>query len=87
MSLSRRQLGTHHDLGCKVFLTSSFAINFCDWIVHLTAVHMTHTTPGLLRGNEPGNEAGIDSLRETLTGKFTLYCKSCVNCTSEPVGN
>ena len=48
---------------------------------------MTHTTPGLLKGNETGNEAGIDSQCETLTGEITLYCKSCVNSTSEPVGN
>ena len=69
---------------CRVFLTVAIS----HWHVHLTAVHMTvTTTPGLLRGNEPGNEAGIDSLCETLTGKITLYCKSCINCTSEPVGN
>ena len=37
-----------------------------------------HSTPGLLRGNEPGNEARIDSLCETLTGKITLHFRSCV---------
>ena len=30
------------------------------------SAHDCHTTPGLLKGNEPGNEARIDSLRETL---------------------
>ena len=66
---------------CRVFLTQSLECSFNG------SAHDCHTTPGFLRGNEPGNEAGIDSLCETLTGKITLYCKSCVNCTSEPVGN
>ena len=40
-----------------------------------------HTTPGLLRGNEPGNKARIDSLCETLTCKITCHFRPCVkNC-------
>ena len=44
------------------------------------SVHDCHATPGLLRENEPGNEARIDSLCETLTGRilFTLYFRSYI---------
>ena len=34
------------------------------------SAHDCHMTPGLLRGNEPGNEARIDSLREHLLKKL-----------------
>ena len=30
---------------------------------------------------------GLTHYVKLLLEKFTLYCKSCVNCTSEPVGN
>ena len=38
--------GTHHDLGCKVFLTLAISFFFvCFWNVHLTAAHKTVTPP------------------------------------------
>ena len=49
------------------------------WNNHSMAVYKTVTPPWLLRRNEPSNEARVDSLCETFTGKiFTRHFRSCV---------
>ena len=66
--------GTHHDLGCEVIPT--IAITRIRFFVLECSFNGNkedcYSTPGLLRGNEPGNESNIDSLCETLTGKITF---------------
>ena len=56
--------GTHHDLGCKVIPT--IAIRF--FVLECSfngSTQVCHSTPGPLRGNEPGNESRIDYVKHS----------------------
>ena len=66
----------HHYLGCQVIPTNAIRV-FCSFN---GSAQDCHTTCRLLRGNEPGNEARVDSLFlcETLTRKINRHFRSCV---------